>query len=50
MNQTTITITTIGQQVNLGQTGALIITGTMRSGKKTISGFVPAIPFEIVQQ
>lgn len=49
-NQTTITITTIGQQVNLGQTGALIITGTMRSGKKTISGFVPAIPFEIVQQ
>ncbi len=49
-NQTTITITTIGQQINVGQAGALIITGTMRARKQTISGFVPAIPFEIVRQ
>jgi hypothetical protein len=49
-DQTTIVITTIGQQVNVGQTGVLIITATMRAGKETISGFVPAIPFEIVRQ
>ena len=48
-NQTTIVITTLGQQVNVGQTGALIITATMRVGKETISGFVPAIPFEVVR-
>jgi hypothetical protein len=49
-NETTIVITTLGQQINVGQAGALIITGTMRAGKETISGFVPAIPFEIVRQ
>ena len=42
-------ITTLGQQINVGQTGALIITATMRAGKETISGFVPAIPFQIVR-
>lgn len=48
-DQTEIVITTLGQQVNEGQTGALIFTATMRAGKETISGFVPAVPFEIVR-
>jgi hypothetical protein len=48
-NETTIVITTVGKQVNVGQSGALIVTGSMKMGKETISGFVPAIPFEIVR-
>ena len=47
--ETTVVITTIGQQVRVGQTGVLIITGTMKADKETISGFVPAIPFEIIR-
>jgi hypothetical protein len=49
-SETTVTITTIGQQVKVGQTGAIVISATMRAGKETISGFVPAIPYEVVRQ
>jgi len=48
-NETTVVITTLGQQINVGQTGTLILTGTMKAGKETISEFVPAIPFEITK-
>jgi len=44
-----LTITTLGQQVVLGQTGTLIVTATMKVDKETISGFVPAIPYEITR-
>jgi hypothetical protein len=47
--ETVITITTIGQQVTVGQTGALTFSGTLRAGRETIPGFVPAIPFEVVR-
>jgi hypothetical protein len=47
--ETTIVITTLGQQINTGQTGTLIVTSSMRVGKETISGFVPAIPYEITR-
>jgi hypothetical protein len=47
-NQTTVTVTTIGQEIRAGQTGSLIITATMRAGNQTISGFVPVIPFEVI--
>jgi len=46
---TTITITTRGQQVNVGQTGVLVLSGELRQGKTTSSGFVPGIPYEIVR-
>ncbi len=47
-NQTTITITTFGNKaVFAGQRGTLIVTATMKVGKSTVSGFVPAIPYEV---
>jgi hypothetical protein len=47
-NQTTITITTFGNRaVFAGQRGTLIVTATMKVGKSTVSGFVPAIPYEV---
>jgi hypothetical protein len=45
----TVTYTTIGLDIHTGQTGTLIVTGTMKKGKETMSGFVPAIPYEITK-
>ena len=46
--QTTITITTSGNKaVFKGQRGTLIVTATMKVGKAVVSGFVPAIPYEV---
>ena len=45
---TTITITTSGNKaVFKGQRGTLIVTATMKVGKAVVSGFVPAIPYEV---
>jgi len=48
-NESTVTITTLGQEIRPGQSGTLILTGNMKRGKETVSGFVPAIPFEITK-
>jgi len=46
--QTTVRITTFGNKaVYAGQRGTLIVTATMKVGNASVSGFVPAIAYEV---
>jgi hypothetical protein len=46
--QSTIVITTFGNKaVHAGQRGALVLTATMKTGKTSVFGFVPVIPYEV---
>jgi len=48
-DQSTVKITTLGQQIRPGQTGTLILTATMKVEKENVPGFVPAIPYKITR-